>query len=465
MLDARCTLADGRILAYTDLGAADGPVVFYFHGAPTSRLDLVPLDDELRRRGVRVVCPDRPGYGESSPQPGRHLTDWPADVAALADHLDVDTFSVIGLSSGGPYAVVCAALMPERVDAAGVVAGVTDMHWPGAWDGYDAHEVEIMRLGDADAAVAWCTAKWGADGAGFLASTSDRPPVDADQALQADPVWAGALYATVTEAFRQGVVGFAHDVTVQAEPWSFDPSDIVVPMRVVHGDLDPVVPLGHGRHTAALVPTATLRVLPGHGHLSMLGTVAGMAAELAGLAPTTPRLNPRRADDDPRLGELFAKGLNGPDGTPLNIFGTLAHHPDLLRRWLVFATHTLSKNTISERDRELLILRTGWNCRSRYEFGQHVVIGMRCGITADEIEQVKMGPRGGWSDHERLLMVAADELHQQSMLSDITWAALTDHYSTEQVLDLVATVGNYHLVAMLLNSTGVALDDGVPRHL
>ncbi|HAP77917.1 MAG TPA: carboxymuconolactone decarboxylase family protein, partial [Acidimicrobiaceae bacterium] len=182
-------------------------------------------------------------------------------------------------------------------------------------------------------------------------------------------------------------------------------------------------------------------------------------------SPTTPRLTPRRADDDPRLGELFAKGLNGPDGTPLNIFGTLAHHPDLLRRWLVFATHTLSKNTLSERDRELLILRTGWNCRSRYEFGQHVVIGMRCGITADEIEQVKMGPRGGWSDHERLLMVAADELHQQSMLSDITWAALTDHYSTEQVLDLVATVGNYHLVAMLLNSTGVALDDGVPRHL
>lgn len=175
-----------------------------------------------------------------------------------------------------------------------------------------------------------------------------------------------------------------------------------------------------------------------------------------------PRLLPRSAADDPRLAELFSKGLNGPDGTPLNIFGTLAHHPDMLRRWLVFAAHVLSKNTLPERDRELLILRTGWNCRSRYEFSQHVQIGLRCGITAAEIEQVKAGPDGTWGAHDRLLLVAADELHERSTLESGTWSALAAHYSTEQMLDLVATVGNYHLVAMFLNSTGVQLDDGVP---
>lgn len=176
-----------------------------------------------------------------------------------------------------------------------------------------------------------------------------------------------------------------------------------------------------------------------------------------------PRLPVRGPEDDPRLAELFAKGLNGPDGRPLNIFGTLGNHPDLLRRWLVFAAHVLSKNTLTARDRELLILRTGWNCRSRYEWGQHVVIARECGISDAEIERVKAGPSAdGWSAYDQLLLTAADELHTTSSLGDTTWAALGRHLSTEQVLDLVATVGNYHLVAMFLNSTRVELDAGVP---
>jgi alkylhydroperoxidase family enzyme len=176
-----------------------------------------------------------------------------------------------------------------------------------------------------------------------------------------------------------------------------------------------------------------------------------------------PRLVPRTAADDPRLGELFAKGLDGPDGAPLNIFGTLGHHPDLLRRWLVFAAHVLAKNTLDPRERELLILRTGWNCRSRYEFAQHVVIGRECGITDEEIDAIRSGPsHASWSDRDRTLLRAADELHTGSTISDATWGDLRDGWSTEQVLDLIATVGNYHLVAMFLNATRVQLDDGIP---
>jgi alkylhydroperoxidase family enzyme len=175
-----------------------------------------------------------------------------------------------------------------------------------------------------------------------------------------------------------------------------------------------------------------------------------------------PRLLPLTATDDPRLEELFSKGLNGPDGTPLNIFGTLAHHPDMLRRWMVFAAHVMSKNTLTDRDRELLILRTGWNCQSRYEFSQHVVIGMRCGITELEIEMVKQGVDAGWSAHDRKLICAADQLHDRYALSAEAWASLAEEFSEQQILDLIATVGNYHLVAMLLNSTGVQLDEGIP---
>lgn len=178
---------------------------------------------------------------------------------------------------------------------------------------------------------------------------------------------------------------------------------------------------------------------------------------------TPPRLSVRSVEEDPRLTEIFARGLEGPEGGILNIFGTLAHHPDLLRRWLVFAAHVMSKNTLSARDRELLILRTGWNCASKYEWGQHVVIALECGITEAEIQQVTIGAEASeWSAEDRDLLIAADELHQKYRLSDEIWTRLSARYSTEQMLDLVATVGNYHLVAMFLNTTGVALDPGVP---
>jgi alkylhydroperoxidase family enzyme len=179
---------------------------------------------------------------------------------------------------------------------------------------------------------------------------------------------------------------------------------------------------------------------------------------------TEPRLPLRAASDDPRLAELYAKGLQGEDGEVLNIFAALGNHPDLLRRWLVFAAHVLSKSTLTPRDRELLILRTGWLCRSAYEFGQHVTIARGCGITDAEIERVKLGPDAtGWSEHDRLLLQAADELHRESAISTPTWELLIDELETEQLLDLIFAVGNYHLVAMVLNTLHVPLDAGVPE--
>ena len=93
---------------------------------------------------------------------------------------------------------------------------------------------------------------------------------------------------------------------------------------------------------------------------------------------------------------------------------------------------------------------------------KHVVIGLNCGMTEGEMEMVKAGPDAAWSAADRLLLVAADELHHDSTLSDATWAGLTELYTTEQVLDVIATVGNYHFVSMLLNATQVQLDPGVP---
>jgi pimeloyl-ACP methyl ester carboxylesterase len=278
--DSQITLADGRRLAYTDIGEPDGNCVLFFHGAPMSRLHLAYLEHRFRAEGVRVVSPDRPAYGGSSPQAGRGLAHWPSDVAALADALGIDRFVVAGHSSGGPYAVASAALLPERVSSGIIFGGVTDMGWAGAWEGYVESECHLMRLADEEAAIAWCVERFGADGSGFLTG-SDLEFAEPDNALFADEQVGPALIAAVAEAFRQGVVGYAQDMVVQGQPWPFDPGRITVPVHVVHGELDVLLPLAHSRHTSELIPGSSLRMLPGHGHISSISELPTLASALS----------------------------------------------------------------------------------------------------------------------------------------------------------------------------------------
>jgi 4-carboxymuconolactone decarboxylase len=172
-----------------------------------------------------------------------------------------------------------------------------------------------------------------------------------------------------------------------------------------------------------------------------------------------PRLAPLTDDQiDAEIRERIGKG------PILNIFRTLAHHPGLMKRWLVFGTHILGKSTLSPRDRELVILRIGWLCRSGYEWGQHVAIGKAAGLTDDEIARIPEGAgAAGWTALERALLRATDELHGDAFISDGTWGELSGSLSTQQLMDLVFTVGQYNLVSMALNSFGVQPEPGVPK--
>jgi 4-carboxymuconolactone decarboxylase len=150
------------------------------------------------------------------------------------------------------------------------------------------------------------------------------------------------------------------------------------------------------------------------------------------------------------------------DGKVLNIYKTLARHPKLLKRWGVFGTHVLYKSTLPARERELLILRTGWLCRSGYEWGQHVPIAKGCGITDEEINRVTEGPGAtGWHQRDGALLRAVDELLTDAFIGDATWQMLSESFDTRQLIDIVFTVGQYHLIAMAMNTLGVQLDDGV----
>ena len=177
---------------------------------------------------------------------------------------------------------------------------------------------------------------------------------------------------------------------------------------------------------------------------------------------TEPRLEPlteEQLDDETR--RILDRARMR--GRVLNIFRTLAHHPKLLERWMVFGTHVLSKSTLPAREREMLILRIGWLCRSEYEWGQHVLIASQAGLTDEEIERIKAGPdAAGWSDLESSLLRAVDELRADAFISNPTWQALTVHLNRQQMLDLIFTVGQYNMVSMALNSLGVQLDEGVP---
>lgn len=164
-------------------------------------------------------------------------------------------------------------------------------------------------------------------------------------------------------------------------------------------------------------------------------------------------------DREERTAELL-EGLGD-----LNIFATLAHHPRLLKRWSQFGGVLLYKGELPVRERELLILRTAWNCRADYEWGQHVRIGLEAGLTPDEITAITSAAGGddpAWSASDAALLRAADELHRDAHVGDGTWEALAATWSVPQLIELCMVVGQYHLVAFTLNSLGVQREDGVP---
>jgi alkylhydroperoxidase family enzyme len=178
--------------------------------------------------------------------------------------------------------------------------------------------------------------------------------------------------------------------------------------------------------------------------------------------PDKPRIPPLPADERDEQAQELLGGVGTPTFPASNIFDTLVRHPGLFRKWLPFGGKLLA-GKLPARDRELLILRTGWHCRSEYEWGQHVLIARRAGITDEEIAQVTHGPdAAGWNDFERALLTAADELHGDACITDATWAALAERYDERQMIEVPMLVGHYHMVAFTLNSLGVQREEGVP---
>jgi alkylhydroperoxidase family enzyme len=145
-----------------------------------------------------------------------------------------------------------------------------------------------------------------------------------------------------------------------------------------------------------------------------------------------------------------------------NVFRTMAHEPKALKGFLAWGGYVLSKrNGLPPRERELVILRIGFLCRSGYEWTQHKAIGLRAGLTEAEVERIKAGADApGWSAADQALLKACDELHHDQFVTDLTWTALSAHFDDKQRMDVVFTAAQYTQVSMILNSFGVQLDEG-----
>jgi 4-carboxymuconolactone decarboxylase len=149
-----------------------------------------------------------------------------------------------------------------------------------------------------------------------------------------------------------------------------------------------------------------------------------------------------------------ARGMHG--------LGSMLNHPALAKAFLTFNNHIATDSTISRRIREILILRIGWLRRAEYEFIQHVVLGLRAGLSEAEIERIQQGPDApGWDPVDADLVRAVDELHADACIQDDTWARLSQHFDMKQLMDIIFTVGCYDILAMVFKSFGVQLEPGV----
>jgi len=280
----------GRRLDVRVSGPADGPVLVFHHGTPGSVVPFRAIERAAHARGLRLVTTSRPGYGASTPQPGRRVVDVVDDTRAVIDHVGVDRCLVAGWSGGGPHALACAARLAEAAGAL-IIAGVApygaeDLDWLAGMGEENvvefgaavqgepvlrAHQEEVRgHLSDLTVES--------------LVTSLDTLLPDVDRAVLTDE-FGQDMVASFGEALRVGVEGWLEDDLAFVGPWGFDLAEVAIPTALWQGSEDLMVPFGHGRWLAAHLPAATVHLEEGQGHLSIgVGALDRMLDELVELA-------------------------------------------------------------------------------------------------------------------------------------------------------------------------------------
>jgi pimeloyl-ACP methyl ester carboxylesterase len=280
-------LADGRTLEAVIQGADRGTLLIFHHGSPGAAQPFGPFDRAAAERDVVLAFPSRAGFGGSGRQEGRAVASAAADAAALADHLGHERFLTAGWSGGGPHALACAALLPDRVLAAATIAGVAPYDADGLdWTAGMGEDNQIeypLAARDPQALLEWMQPH-----AEAMASIEPQEIIEEFASL-ISPVDAGeltgefgeAFAASLRAAFRNGAWGWYDDDLAFVGNWGFDVARIRVPVTIWQGAQDLMVPFAHGEWLAANIPDARPELRPEHGHLSLaVGSFGGVLDDL-----------------------------------------------------------------------------------------------------------------------------------------------------------------------------------------
>jgi pimeloyl-ACP methyl ester carboxylesterase len=286
MKNGTITTTDGRSVGFADCGTPDQTAVLWCHGGPGNRLEPSLVADAASRAGMRLIGIDRPGYGRSTPHPGRTIGGWVAEAIAVVDHLGIDRFAVVGMSTGGAYALALAS-HSSRVIAAMACGAVSDMRW---LEG-KAMNVSCQAFWNArtrDEALAIAAVVFGQHGEQLLPPAGPVGLDAPDTALFATPAFLSWWTGVVPEMFTHGAAGYVDDRLADANGWeSFDIAKIACPVTVLHGRSDALMPVANAHHTAAIVPGATLRIFEDVGHLSLLPRIVEATSELIATCAVT----------------------------------------------------------------------------------------------------------------------------------------------------------------------------------
>jgi pimeloyl-ACP methyl ester carboxylesterase len=266
---------DGRVLAIEDAGDPAGRPVLVHNGTPNSRHLYHPNVRDAAERGLRLIGYDRPGYGGSSPQPGRTVADCADDVRAICAALGIDRLAMWGISGGGPHVLACAALLPDLVAAAASLASLApfDADRLDYFAGMGQENVDDIRRALSDEAGS--RAKVEKDREELMAASPDDVAASfqtlltpTDAAVLSGEL-ADHLVASMQEGLAPGAEGWSEDECT-IRPWGFSVADITIPVLLLHGKQDMFVPFGHGEWLAAHIPGVEARLLDDDGHLTLL---------------------------------------------------------------------------------------------------------------------------------------------------------------------------------------------------
>lgn len=265
---------DGRRrIGIAEYGHPDGPLVLWFHGTPGARRQIPMVGRRAAAGlGLRLVCVERPGVGASTNHRYRCVADVAADAADIADHLGHDRFAVAGLSGGGPYALACGALLPERVVAVGVLGGVCPVAGPDGGDGgliaLSARFQTILHPLRNPLGVVLRGVLLAAAPLSHVAySQFAKVMPEGDRMVFADPEIEAMFIDDLTEANRRGFGALAHDMALFGADWGFRVADVKAPVRWWHGDADSLVSLADAEATCERLADVELSVRPGESHL------------------------------------------------------------------------------------------------------------------------------------------------------------------------------------------------------